>query len=327
MKAYNNLKFGFILSTLALWMFWVMPAWAKMNILTSFPQDAAIVKAIAGDKADVKSLAIASQDPHAIQLKPNLAVMLNRADLLIVNGQDMELAWIPTALTNARNSKILEGAPGYLNPSEGVELIPYSPQELLSTPFFTLNIIAGAQSAGGGQVVLKRGNHHYWLDPANGLIVARNIANKLAEMDPDNTDFYQANLQNFENTLKERIPKWDAMMEPFKGIPIVTYHRDWIYLINRHDLKHMGYIEPRETIPPSAAEVVALIQKMKGQKVRLILTSPWQNLRIPQEIARQTGATHLVLPSSVGEDVGVKDYIDLFDVVYGKLTATLKGLQ
>ncbi|MFY9271223.1 MAG: metal ABC transporter substrate-binding protein [Candidatus Manganitrophaceae bacterium] len=302
-------------------------SWAKLNILTSFPQDAAIVKVIGQDKIDVKSLTTASQDPHAIQIKPNLAILLNRADLLIVNGQDMELAWLPTALTNARNDKILEGAPGYLNPAEGVALIPYSPEELQSTPFFALNIIAGTQSAGGGQVALRRGNHHYWLDPANGLIVARNIAAKLIEIDPANEDFYKTNLSRFESSLKDHIVKWDAMMEPFKGALLVSYHRDWNYLAKRHDLKVVGFIEPRETIPPSAAEMVSLIQKIKVQKVRLIVTSPWQRLEIPKEIAKQTGATHLVLPSSVGEDVGVKDYIDLFDVIYGKLTTALKKLQ
>lgn len=316
-----------IISLFVLILMGAAPSWAKLNIVTSFPQDAAIVKAIAQDKVDVKSLTLASQDPHAIQLKPNLAVILNRADLLIVNGQDLELAWLPTALTNARNSKILEGAPGYLNPSEGVELIPYSPEELLSTPFFTTNIIAGTQSAGGGQVSVVRGNHHYWLDPANGLIVARNIAAKLIEMDPGNEDFYKGNLSQFETTLKERIVKWDAMMEPFKEIKFVSQHRDWNYIAKRHNLKVFGFIEPRETIPPSAAEMAALIKKMKAQNVRLIVTSPWQNQRAAQEIAKQTGATYLILPSSVGEDVGVKDYIDLFDVLYGKLVSTLKGLQ
>lgn len=316
-----------IISLFVLILMGAAPSWAKLNIVTSFPQDAAIVKAIAQDKVDVKSLTLASQDPHAIQLKPNLAVILNRADLLIVNGQDLELAWLPTALTNARNSKILEGAPGYLNPSEGVELIPYSPEELLSTPFFTTNIIAGTQSAGGGQVSVVRGNHHYWLDPANGLIVARNIAAKLIEMDPGNEDFYKGNLSQFETTLKERIVKWDAMMEPFKEIKFVSQHRDWNYIAKRHGLKVFGFIEPRETIPPSAAEMAALIKKMKAQNVRLIVTSPWQNQRAAQEIAKQTGATYLILPSSVGEDVGVKDYIDLFDVLYGKLVSTLKGLQ
>ena len=108
---------------------------------------------------------------------------------------------------------------------------------------------------------------------------------------------------------------------------LISEHRDWNYLAKRHNLVVAGFIEPRETIPPSAAEMAALIQKMKAQKIRLILTSPWQDLRMAQEIAKQTGATHLVLPSSVGADVGVKDYIDLFDVVYGKLVSTLKGLQ
>lgn len=316
-----------ILGIFAFILFGATPSWAKLNVVTSFPQDAAIVKAIAQDKVEVKSLTLASQDPHAIQLKPNLAVILNRADLLIVNGQDLELAWLPTALTYARNSKILEGAPGYLNPSEGVDLIPYSPEELLSTPFFTTNIIAGTQSAGGGQVSVVRGNHHYWLDPANGLIVARNIAAKLIEIDPANEAFYKGNLSQFETTLKERIVKWDAMMEPFKGVRFVSEHRDWNYIAKRHGLKVFGFIEPRETIPPSAAEMASLIAKMKAQNVRLIITSPWQNQRAAQEIAKQTGATYLILPSSVGEDVGVKDYIDLFDVVYGKLVSTLKGLQ
>ncbi len=326
MDTSRTTKLGFISTALLVLVFWGMPAWAKMLIVTSFPQDAAIVKAIAQDKAEVTSLARASQDPHAIAPKPSFAVILNRADLLIVNGQDMDLNWLPTALTNARNIAILPDGPGYLDPSVGVELIQYAPEELFQTPFFTLNIIAGTTMAGGGKVTLSRGNHHYWLDPANGLIVAQNIARKLAEMDPANAQFYQDNLQKFEAALKERIKKWDAAMEPFKGTLVVSYHRDWIYLIKRHDLKLAGYVEPRETIPPSAGEMVALVQKMRAQKVRLILTSPWQDLRIAEEIARQTGATHVVLPSSVGQDVGVKDYLDLFEVIYGKLTAALKGL-
>ncbi|MFQ5779218.1 MAG: metal ABC transporter substrate-binding protein, partial [Nitrospiria bacterium] len=277
---------------------------AELRIVTSFPQDAALAKAIGGDRVTVKSLSRANQDPHNLQPKPSLAVWLNRADLLIVNGQDMELAWLPIALTNARNAEIIEGAAGYFNPSEGVKLIPYSPEELDQTPFFSLNIIAGASAAGGGQVALRRGNHHYWLDPANGLIVAGNIAAKLAEMEPEHESFYHGNLERFTARLTEKMKKWDAMMAPFKGTPIVTYHRDWIYLLKRHGLVNFAYIEPRETIPPSAAEVAALVRKMKRSDVRLILTSSWQRQRIPKEIARQTGATHIVLPTSVGKDVG-----------------------
>lgn len=297
---------------------------AKLQIVTSFPQDAAIAKAIGGDRVSVKSLSRANEDPHNIQPKPSLAVWLNRADLLIVNGQDMELAWLPIALTNARNGKIIEGADGYFNPSEGVSLIPYSSEELEQTPFFSLNIIAGASAAGGGRITVNRGNHHFWLDPENGLVVAKNIAEKLSEMEPDHAAFYQGNLERFTSRLTKKIKEWDAMMNPFKGTQVVTYHRDWIYLLKRHGLDNFAYIEPRETIPPSAVQVASLVKKMKRADIRLILTSSWQRQQIPKEIAKQTGAIHIVLPTSVGEDVGVKDYIDLFDVVYGQLTAVLK---
>lgn len=298
-----------------------------LNVVTSFPQDASITKAIGGNHVEVKSLAKASYDPHAIQPKPSLAVTLNRADLLITNGQDMELAWLPIALSNARNPKILEGEDGNFSPSDGVDLIPYTKDELNNTPFFSLNLMAGAEKSGGGKFNLIRGNHHYWLDPDNGIIVAHNIANKLAEMDPDNAAEYKANANKFENKLKEKMKVWDAEMAPFKGTKVVSYHRDWIYLIKRHGLNLIGYVEPRETIPPSAGELAALAIKMKKNSVNVIMTSPWQNQRIPAELAKITGATHLSLPSSVGPDVGVKDYINLFEIIYGKLVPALKAAK
>lgn len=300
---------------------------AALRVVASFPQDAAIVKALGGDQVRVTSLTRASKDPHSLQPWPSLSLQLNKADLLVTNGQDMELAWLPIALANARNPRILPGEEEHFDPSEGVDLIPYSKDELRDTPFYGLNLVAGAEKAGGGQVSLKRGNHHYWLDPANGLIVAKNIADKLVEMDPDHSALYRTNLGKFTATLTAKMAQWDKAMAPFAGTRVVTYHRDWIYLINRHKLTLTGYVEPRETVPPSAGEMAALVKKMKLTKTRLVLTSPWQNLRIPAEVAKQADGTHLVLPSTVGEDVGVKDYIDLFEVVYGKLVPALKAVQ
>ena len=140
MKIFNRLSVLF----LGLIVSMALPAKADnvLHIVTSFPQDAAITKAVGGQFVEVKSLAKASYDPHSIQPKPSLAIMLNRADLLITNGQDMELAWLPIALANARNPKILEGEDRFFEPSEGVSLIPYTKDELRDTPFFSLNLIA-----------------------------------------------------------------------------------------------------------------------------------------------------------------------------------------
>lgn len=321
MNIFKRLVFSCI--GLILYLVFPLKAEAMLNIVASFPQDSAIAKAVGGNYVSVISLAKASNDPHAVQPKPSLAVALNRADLLITNGQDMELAWLPIALANARNPRILEDEPGYFDPSKGVNLIAYTQDELRDTPFYSLNIIGGS-GQGGGKNGLKRGNHHYWLDPDNGIIVAHNIAKKLAQLDPSHKNEFIANANRLESTLRTKMKKWDAAMAPFKGTAVVSYHRDWIYLIQRHDLNLIGYVEPRETIPPSAGEVTSLIIKMRKNHVKILMTSPWQNQRIPHEIARQTGAIHLSLPSSVGLDVGVKDYVDMFDVIYTKLLKALR---
>jgi len=289
-----------------------------LRIVTSYPQDAALVKAIGGHKVSVQSLAKASQNPHTLEPRPSFAIALNQADLLIVNGQDMELAWLPIALINCRNSRILEGQPGYFNPSEGVTLYPYSPEELQMTPYYTLTLIVGDPK--------KRGNHHYWLDPANVLITAENVTEKLKAMDRENAPFYQANYEQFTARLKAKIKEWDAMMAPYKGTPVISYHRDWIYLTKRHGLNLIGYIEPRETIPPSASEVASLVRRMKEEGVKLILTSHWQPQKISQEISRQTGAKLVTLPSTIGEEIGVKDFFDLFEKIYTTMAQALKEI-
>lgn len=305
-----------------------LPAKAQgiINIVTSFPHDASITRIIGGKYVFVTSLSKANNDPHAVQPKPSMAVALNKADLLITNGQDMDLAWLPTALSNARNTKILDGQDAYFDPSEGVTLIPYTKDELKDTPFFSLNLITGGNSKdSSGSDILKKGNHHYWLNPENGIILAHNIANKLGEIDPTHNKEFQENAKIFENKLKAKMNKWDKELVKFKGTNVVSYHRDWIYLIKRHGLNLIGYVEPRETIPPSAGELTSLILKMKKENAKIIFTSPWQNQRISLEIARQTNAINLKLPSSVGDEVGVSDYLEMFDVIYSKLITALKN--
>lgn len=292
---------------------------AKLRIVTAFPQDASIAQTIGGNEVEVNSLTTGNQNPHAVDPKPSFSVLLNKADLLIVNGQNMEMAWMPIALTSSRNPKILEGEDGYLNPSVGITFIPYAQEELQETPFFSLNLIVGDPQ--------KSGNHHYWLDPENGLVVARNIYDKLVALDPDHTDYYKENYERFVAQLKEKITKWDEMMAPYKGVNVVSYHRDWIYLTKRHGLNIFSYIEPKETIPPSAGEVALLVKRMKEKQIPIVIVSPWQPQKISREVARQTGARFLSLPSTVDARLGADDYIKLFDVIYGELTRALKEVQ
>jgi len=291
-----------------------------LRIVTSFAHDASLVKMIGGDKVIVNSLSRGVQDPHYVQPKPTYAVFLNKADILAVNGQLLEVAWLPTALSSSRNVKILEGHEGYLKLSEGVDTLPYAPEDLYDTPFFHLNLVVGT---GENRI----GNHHYYIDPGNGLLIAQNIYRKLAEMDPTNEPYYKANYEAFTAKLKERMAAWDAAMEPYKGVQLVTYHRTFNYLARRHGFIIFAYIEPRETVPPSAGYMASLIQRMKNNAIKLVLVEHYQNKKLAQEVAHQSGATLVTLPTSVDEELGISDYIQMLDRIYGELINALKVLN
>jgi zinc/manganese transport system substrate-binding protein len=145
---------------------------AKVNIVTSVPDFAAIAREIGGDKVDVISLAKGYQDPHFVDAKPVYVTKLNRADILIYNGLDLEVGWLPILVTGARNSKI-----STLNAEGNVDASTFI-ANVLEVPTGPIDRSMGD--------VHPRGNPHYMLDPRNGFPVAKGIAAKLSEVDPEN---------------------------------------------------------------------------------------------------------------------------------------------
>ena len=289
---------------------------AELNVVGTLEHYGAIAKAIGGDQVKVSALVKGNQNPHVVAVKPSYSVLLNRADLLIANGQLIEVGWLDIALTNARNLKVMEGQRGFLNCSLGVDIIPYTAEEIQGTPFFFLNLGTGG--------TLRLGNHHYWLDPANNEIIARNILDKLTNVDPANTASYRDNYDRFVVRLREKIKEWDGLMEPYRGTQIVTYHRSWNYLARRYGLRILGYVEPKETLPPSAAYLASLVDQMKRNGVKVILAEPYQSRQVVDEVVRLTGARAVILPSSVSEDLGIHTVVELFDQIYRELAQAFR---
>lgn len=308
-------------------------AWARLNVLATTEHYAAIAKIVGGGRVATAYLARGDQDPHAIEPKRSFSVLLNRADLLIVNGQGLEAAWLPTALADSTNSRIREGKPGYLDASQGASLIPYDPGELERPFLFNALVILNSLFGKGGQEVRLGSNHHYWLDPANGEAIARAIFERLALLDPPRADFYQANYERFASRLKEKLKEWDTLMKPFEGAEIVSYHRSWTYLARRHGIKILDYVEPKEPLvqgptnvyhPPDGDEISSLTARMRRGRVKLVLAESYQDQAVAEHIARRAGARLLTLPSSVSEKEGIEDYFQLFDRVYQALFKALK---
>ncbi len=283
-------------------------AFAAINVVTSTEDLASIVREVGGDKVTVEALARGYQDPHYVEAKPSFILRLNRADLLIVVGRELEIAWLPALITQSRNSKIQPGAAGYLDSSQTARI---------------LDIPAGQITRAMGDVH-PQGNPHFWLDPENGRRIARAIQGKLSELSRSDAAYFSQRLADFDRRLRDATERWKATMAPYKGTKVVTYHRSWSNFVDAFGLDVVGYVEPKPGIPPSPGHTLNLEQEMKRQNVKIVLVEPYFDLKTPTAISRDTGAKVVVLLPSVGGAKDVQDYFQLFDYDINLLVRAIK---
>jgi zinc/manganese transport system substrate-binding protein len=281
----------------------------KLNIITATTDLASLVQEVGGDKINVESMAKGYQDPHFVEAKPSFLLKLRQADLLVVVGLQLEIGWLPPLITQSGNSRIQVGANGYFDASQFAEI---------------LEIPQGSITRAMGDVH-PLGNPHYWLDPDNGRRVARGIAGKLGEMDPDDAAYFQQRFQDFDRRLSEADKKWQADMKPFHGRKVVTYHNSAPNFAKHFGLNVVGFVEPRPGIPPTPSHTLEVINMMKRDHVKAIMVEPYFDRKTPDSIARESGGTVVEYLPSVGGVKEVTTYFQLFDYDIALLTKALQA--
>ena len=270
---------------------------SKLNVVTATEDLAALAREVGGDHINIDSIAKGYQDPHFVEPKPSFLLKLQKADLLIVVGLQLEIGWLPPLQTQSRNSKIQVGANGYLDASQFAKI---------------LEIPTGQITRAMGDVH-PLGNPHYWLDPDNGRRIAKGIADKMAEMQPSDASYFQQRYADFDKRLADAEKGWEAKMAPFRGRKIVTYHRSWPNFCEHYGLDVVDYIEPRPGIPPTPSHTLEVINTMKRENIKLIFVEPYFDLRTPNSIASATGGTVVQIMPSVGGVKEITNYFQLFD--------------
>jgi len=280
----------------------------KLKVVTATEDLASLTREVGGDRVEVNSIGRGYQDPHFIEPKPSFLLLLKNADLLEVVGLELEIGWLPPLLDQSRNNNIRPGATGYLDVSQGVEI--------LDRPTAAVNRSMGD--------VHPLGNPHYWLDPANAVRMAIQIRNRLAQLHPADAGYFDQRLNDFKLRINEAYKRWIATMAPFKGAKIVTYHNSWPNFTKAFSLNVVGFIEPKPGIPPSPTHTLEMINLMKEQKIKVILMEPYFDRKTPDFIAAKTGAQVVVMYPSVGGVAGADDYIKLFDRNIADLSKALR---
>ncbi len=317
---------------------------APIRILTTTTDLKSITQMLTGDLAEVTSLTTGKEDPHDLTSRPSFVVKARQADMWIRIGLELEIGWESAVLRDSRNRRIQVGAPGHLDVSQGIEP--------LDVPTSNTGREAGD--------VHPHGNPHYWLDPLNGRIIAHNIATRLMTLFPEHKETFAANLRSFEQELDERMfgkdliakagsgeklwlmstrgeldkflqdnqikadnGSWYGKLAPYRGAPIATYHRSWLYFIRRFNLQLAGEIEPKPGIPPSGKHLLSLVDTFKEKGVRVILQEPFYSLKAAQLLSSRMGARIVVCPNCVNGGDGCDDYFKVMDNLVSKLSDAL----
>ncbi len=273
----------------------------RINVVATFPYIGSIVMEIAKDKAKVVSLSDGKWDPHSVPPKPSFVVKLRDADLLIINGGQLEIGWLPPLIERAGNPKILPGENGFLELST---LFP-----LIQKP----TVVSRAQGD-----VHPEGNPHFYLDPEKIPKIAKAIAEKLCSLDPGNCEFYNDNLKSFEERWQAKLDEWSGRMERLKGISIFTYHRLFDYFFLRYDIKVEETLEPFAGIPPTTSHLIKLAELAKKLKISFIAYGIYNPKGPVDFLSKRTGIKQVLLPHDVGVE-GIKDIWSLFDEIIRRL--------
>ena len=283
----------------------------RVAVVTTTEDLGALAREVGGDRVEVDAMARGYQDPHYVESKPSFVLKLQKADLLVVVGRELEIGWLPPLLTQSRNSKIQAGGSGHLDASLTCDI---------------LDMPTGPVTRAMGDVH-PTGNPHYWLDPANGRRIAKAIAERLGQIRPADAAYFVQRYDDFDRRLKEAEKRWDQQMAPYRGRKVVTYHRSWPNFAKRFGLEVVDYVEPKPGIPPTPSHTLDLIGRMKREGIKVILVEPYFDLRTPNSVAQQTGGEVVVLLPSVGGVKDVKDYFQLFDYDVRLLTGILARVK
>lgn len=334
----------FIVTLFAVFVLGTRPLFAQtLQICATVPELGSLAREIGGDQVNVTVFAKGTEDPHFVEAKPSFIKALSLCDAYVQVGMELEIGWAPVLLREARNAKVLSGARGYIDASSVV-----SPLEVPTTPI--------DRSMGD---VHPFGNPHFLLDPLNGLKVAGLLRDRFGEIQPSSAPYFTERYNQFRQHLGtamvgETLAKkydfeklallfergkltdflksqgedtqlggWFAALRPYRGAKVVIDHNMWPYFAERFGLQITDSLEPKPGIPPTTAHLNEVVNAMKANGVKVVLTAAYYDPRYAQFVSENTGAKVVTMAHQAGARSGTDDYLAMADYNVRQLAAAL----
>ena len=272
------------------------PATADVQVFACEPEWAALAREVGGERVNAYSATHARQDPHHIRARPSLISRIRRADLVVCSGADLEVGWLPLLMQRGAPAGVQPGTDGYMMAADHV-------------PVLEIPTVVD-RSLGD---VHPGGNPHVHLNPENLVILAKELSGRLIKIDPQNTDYYQKRLVEFQSTWRTTIDGWKTRVSRLSGMPVMVHHKSYTYLIDWIGLKEVATLEVKPGIPPTASHLNGLLRSASAQKVKAILRTPYDPADASEWLSSKTGIAALELPYTVERDAPPGSLAKLFD--------------
>lgn len=268
-----------------------LPAQAKLSVVTTTADLAAVAREVAGEFARVESMAAPNQDVHYVDARPNLTLTLNKADLLIVNGMELEVGWLPALLSNARNTQITPGNHGYFDASSVIKPLQ----------------VHGTVDRSQGDIH-AHGNPHFMHDPRAAAEIALALGAILSGLDSKNAADYRLNAaraaERYRNFAKAERERFDALRV---NLDIVVYHDSLVYLVDWLGIRQVTTIEPRPGIPPNPGHVSTVLKAIREKKAHAILQEEYYPRKTSETLAQMAKIPVILIPGGTRAD---ETYLD-----------------
>ena len=279
----------------------------KMKIVATTTTFASLVRAIGGDRVEVKSISLPKFNTHFFQPKFSDVRNVQKADLFVQAGLDHEL-WTEAILEAAGRPKLFRGAENNIPMSEGIKL---------------LDVPEGPLSRAQGDVHIF-GNPHIWMSPENARLMTVNLLERLKSHHPENAAYYDKNAESFLERLDKKIPEWKAIAANVKGKEVVSYHKDIAYFADFMGFEAKRFYEPKPGIPPTPKDLISLQNYMKEKGIKAIIQPVYYSQDATEALAKKVGGKVYIICQNAGEIPGIEDYIGLFDYNVKTISEALK---
>ena len=266
------------------------PPQEPLNIVVTIPVLKDLTEQVGGPHVRVTSLLSGYENEHTYSPKPSDLVAVRKARLLFEIGIGLEV-WVSSLVKNAGSASLR-----VVTTSKGIALLRDRPDR------------DGAAHAAEEE---ERGNPHVWMDPENATTMMRHITEALIQADPAHATEYRTNQASYLRKLDQLRGDLSDRITHLTDRRFIAHHPAWPYFARRFGLQIVGTIQPQSGSEPSALHLHGLIATIKKDRIKVVVSEIQLSQKIPELLAKETGARVVVLTTLPGGLPHTETYLDM----------------